>query len=103
MKERNEVHQEPNKLISTEMLTDIILIQQAGLFSLQAQIDSLEAQIDLGREVQSINLFPKVDELLSEFEETHNTEYYKVVSAVLNMKELIKYLYEPETNVNTKE
>lgn len=76
------------------MLTDIILIQQASLFCLQAEIDSLEAQIDLGREVQSINLFPKVDKLLTAFNETHNTEYYKVVSAVLNMKELINYLYE---------
>lgn len=90
------MNREPKKIISTEMLTDIICIQQASLLCLQAEIQMLEAQIDLGQEVKGVRLFPKVEAILHEFEHKHKTNYYDVVSALLNIDELHKYLYEHE-------
>lgn len=87
---------EPKKLISTEMLTDIICIQQASLLCLQAEIQMLEALKDLGQEVKGLRLFPKVEAMIHDFEHKHKTNYYDVVSALLNIDELHKYLYEHE-------
>lgn len=86
--------QEPKKIISTEMLTDIICIQQASMLCLQAEIQMLEAQIDLGQEVKGLQLLPKVEAMIYDFEHKHKTDYYDVVSALLNIDELHKYLYE---------
>lgn len=56
----------------------------------------LEAQIDLGQEIKGLRLLPKVEAMLQDFEHKHKTNYYDVVSALLNIDELHKYLYEHE-------
>lgn len=90
------MNQEPKKLLSVEMLTDVIRIHQANLLCLQAEIQMLEALIDLGQEVKGLRLFPKVEAMIHDFEHKHKTNYYDVVSALLNIDELYKFLYEHE-------
>lgn len=90
------MNQEPKKLLSVEMLTDVICIHQANLLCLQAEIQMLEAQIDLGQEVKGLRLLPKLEAMIYDFEHKHKTNYYDVVSALLNIDELYKYLYEHE-------
>ena len=81
--------------ITPKMLQEIIIIQQVSLIILKSEVDQLEAQIDLGKELEyKLNLFPKLDKLLSEFEGTYDIEFYKVVSEIVNMEEIYTYLYD---------
>ena len=84
--------------ITPKMLQDIIIIQHASLLTLQTEVAKLEKQIDLGKEPEhKLNLFPKLDRLLSEFEGTYDIEFYKVVSELVNMEEIYNYLYGEQT------
>ena len=81
--------------ITPEMLQEIIIIQQASLFSLQNDLDCTEAELDLGRKLEGCkDLSGKVLKLVAEFEDTHGIALYKVLQVLLNMKEMYTYLYE---------
>ena len=75
------------------MLQEIIIIQQASLFSLQNDLDCTEAE--LGHKLEGYkDLSGKVLKLVAEFEDTHGIALYKVLQELLNMKEIYTYLYE---------
>ena len=80
--------------ITPEMLQEIIIIQQAGLFSLQNDLDCTEAELDLGYKPEGYkDLFGKVLKLVAEFEDNYSIALYKVLQELLNMKEIYNYLY----------
>jgi len=81
--------------ITPDMLQEIIIIQQASLFSLQNDLDCTEAELDLGHKPEGYkDLSGKVLSLVAEFEDTHGIALYKVLQELLNMKEMYTYLYE---------
>lgn len=81
--------------ITPEMIQEIIIIQQASLFSLQNDLDCTEAELDLGHKLEGYkDLSGKVLKLVAEFEDTHGIALYKVLQKLLNMKEIYTYLYE---------
>ena len=81
--------------ITPEMLQEIIIIQQASLFSLQNDLDCTEVELDLGHKPEGYkDLSGKVLKLVAEFEDTHGIVLYKVLQELLNMKEMYTYLYE---------
>lgn len=80
--------------ITPDMLQEIIIIQQAGLFSLQNDLDCTEAELDIGHKPEGYkDLSGKVPKLVAEFEDTHGIALYKVIQEILNMKEIYNYLY----------
>ena len=80
--------------ITPEMLQEIIIIQQASLFSLQNDLDCTEAELDLGHKPEVYkDLSGKVLRLVAEFEDTHGIAMYKVLQVLLNMREIYNYLY----------
>ena len=80
--------------ITPEMLQEIIIIQQASLFSLQNDLDCTEAELDLGHKPEGYkDLFGKVLKLVADFEDAHSIALYKVLQELLNMKEMYTYLY----------
>lgn len=81
--------------ITPEMLQEIIIIQQASLFSFQREVDNAEAVIAFGDGAkQKGDLWSKVDSIRLEFEDKYGVELLSILHLLVNIKELHTYLYE---------